>query len=895
MYRLSLILLLCASSVFAQTKIREGNQTMGALPTAQGGAPAGGTTGQALKKNSNTDYDYSWGAVGTSLIFADSIVNTAGTVTLVNDSATPGNSKYYGTDSGGTLGYFSVPTTISGAALTKVDDTNITLTLGGSPNTALVNAASITVGWTGTLAVGRGGTGVSSLGNLTDAGTDGIVVTGGTGSVITNTSLAQHVADATHNGYLSSTDWNTFTAGAGGGTVTSITATAPIVVTPSPITTTGVISITGSNLTDAGTDGIVVTGGTGAVLTTASLAQHVADTSHNGYLSSTDWNTFNGKSTVTPAALTKTDDTNVTLTLGGTPATALLQATSLTLGWTGTLAASRGGTGVSSLGDLTKGDDTNVTLTLGGTPTGALITSASITAGWTGTLSLARGGTAAALVDPNADTLMGWDDTDGAIKFLTIGTGLTYTHATHTLSSSASTTAGGSDTQVQFNDGGTAFGGDSDFTWNKTTNVLTDLGTIDLGNADTSLARNAAGILGVEGVAVPTISSTHTLTNKRVTKRALSTSGPGATPTINTDNYDVAHFTAVAAAITSMTTNLTGTPVQGDQLRIDFTDDGTARAITWGASFVGGAVALPTTTLQSVRLDTLFYWDTVQSKWACMANSQLTPTTATGGSLTNNSVVLGAGGQDMKVVAGVITDGTSKLTLGVAGTSVGSVDFKNATSGTITLSPVTGALGTVTLSLPAATDTLMGKATTDTETNKTLTSPTLVTPALGTPASGVMTNVTGTADGLTAGDVTRNHAVYAGASPPTVDVGMFTISKTGVDLKTAGTTTVFTVPAGRAFICMGAYARVTSVTSGGAGTESFQIKESGGSGIMSVNAASGSGTPVAGKYYASQTTNNGGAYTECAAGNAVQVVVATSQAGSTAVTGTVFVQGFYSQ
>ena len=39
--------------------------------------------------------------------------------------------------------------------------------------------------------------------------------------------------------------------------------------------------------------------------------------------------------------LTKTDDTNVTLTLGGSPATALLQATSLTLGWVGTLADAR--------------------------------------------------------------------------------------------------------------------------------------------------------------------------------------------------------------------------------------------------------------------------------------------------------------------------------------------------------------------------------------------------------------------------------------------------------------------------------------------------------------------------------------------------------------------------
>ena len=44
---------------------------------------------------------------------------------------------------------------------------------------------------------------------------------------------------------------------------------------------------------------------------------------------------------ITPSALTKTDDTNVTLTLGGTPSSALLQAVSLTLGWTGTLADAR--------------------------------------------------------------------------------------------------------------------------------------------------------------------------------------------------------------------------------------------------------------------------------------------------------------------------------------------------------------------------------------------------------------------------------------------------------------------------------------------------------------------------------------------------------------------------
>lgn len=94
--------------------------------------------------------------------------------------------------------------------------------------------------------------------------------------------------------------------------------------------------------------------------------------------------------------------------------------------------------------------------------------------------------------------------------------------------------------------------------------------------------------------------------------------------------------------------------------------------------------------------------------------------TNTGGNLTANSIVLGAGTTDTKVVAGIITDGAAKITLGVAGSSVGSVDFKNATSGTVTLNAVTGALGTVTLLLPAASDTLVGKATTDALTNKSV-------------------------------------------------------------------------------------------------------------------------------------------------------------------------------
>ena len=92
--------------------------------------------------------------------------------------------------------------------------------------------------------------------------------------------------------------------------------------------TTGYVTINNIPTAASATDILVSNGGVVSTRTVASL----------------------GIPVITPAALTKTNDTNVTISLGGTPATALLQGVSLTMGWTGVLAISRGGTGLGSLG-----------------------------------------------------------------------------------------------------------------------------------------------------------------------------------------------------------------------------------------------------------------------------------------------------------------------------------------------------------------------------------------------------------------------------------------------------------------------------------------------------------------------------------------------------------------
>lgn len=105
----------------------------------------------------------------------------------------------------------------AGEALTKVDDTNVTLALGGTPTTALLHATSLTLGWTGQLSLARGGTNAN--------------LTASANSLVYSTASALALLATANNGVL--------VTSAGG--VPSISSTLPDnLVTSDPTLTQGI-------------------------------------------------------------------------------------------------------------------------------------------------------------------------------------------------------------------------------------------------------------------------------------------------------------------------------------------------------------------------------------------------------------------------------------------------------------------------------------------------------------------------------------------------------------------------------------------------------------------------------------------------------------------------------
>lgn len=145
------------------------------------------------------------------------------------------------------------------------------------------------------------------------------------------------------------------------------------------------------------------------------------------------------------------------------------------------------------------------------------------------------------------------------------------------------------------------------------------VGSVELGHAsDTTIARVSAGVISVEGVTVPTISSTSTLTNKRITSRVQSVAN-AATITPNADSDDCVDITAIAQAFTIA--NPSGTPTNFQKLIIRIKDNGTARPITWGPNYAAGGVDLPTTTVLSkiTTIGLIYNTANALNKFQCVA------------------------------------------------------------------------------------------------------------------------------------------------------------------------------------------------------------------------------------------------------------------------------------
>lgn len=73
---------------------------------------------------------------------------------------------------------------------------------------------------------------------------------------------------------------------------------------------------------------------------------------------------------------------------------------------------------------LSRVNDENVNITLGGSPTTALLSPVSLNVSWVGQLSLAKGGTGASLVAPSTDAIMFYDVSAASTAYLSVGSGL---------------------------------------------------------------------------------------------------------------------------------------------------------------------------------------------------------------------------------------------------------------------------------------------------------------------------------------------------------------------------------------------------------------------------------------------------------------------------------------
>ncbi len=242
---------------------------------------------------------------------------------------------------------------------------------------------------------------------------------------------------------------------------------------------------------------------------------------------------------------------------------------------------------------------------------------------------------------------------------------------------------------------------DAQIAWvkvNKTGSSLADLTTrsaSDLSSGTTALARGgtgagtAAGALDNLITAEATVASATTTDLGAVTSHNVSVTGTTTITSFGTATAGITRWGRFTGALT-LTHNATSLILPS------------AANITTAANDRFCAYSLGS--------GNWLVYSYTRADGSALTGAGVGTVTHTGGAMTSNGVALGGGSGDIKVAPGITTDGTSQLTLGEAGTSAGALNFKNTTSGTTSIAPPAGALGTVLNYTPAANGTLLNDA-----------------------------------------------------------------------------------------------------------------------------------------------------------------------------------------
>ena len=504
---------------------------------------------------------------------------------------------------------------------------------------------------------------------------------------------------------------------------------------------------------------VVSSGGTTPVISMAAATGSV-----NGYLTSTDWTTFNSKqpagSYLVSGGALGTPSSGTATNLTGLP---------LTTGVTGTLPVANGGTGTA-------------------TPNIVAGTNVTVSGTWPNQTINATG---------SGDVAGPASSTDNAVARFDSTTGKIIQNSGVVINDSGEVTVGvWKGTEIGLSYGGTGAASASQARGN----ILPAYA----GNAGKVLAVNT-GATDVEYISA---GGTGTVTSVQVSggTTGLTTSGGPIT----------AAGTITLGGTLAVASGGTGTATPSLVAGTNVTITGTWPNQTINSSGGGGSMVYPGA---GIANSTGSAWGTSYTTTgtgtivALATGAALTNPSANQINDTNGNQILGLSpttsavdylvvknGVGVGVPLHIYADGTSANTglhiqpkgTGLVTISDGTdfnkgIRFRSSSSAAsaVTLLDAVSTAGRV-VTLPDATTTLVGRDTTDTLTNKTInltsntlvatsaqmaaavsdetgsgslvfaTSPTLVTPALGTPSALVGTNITGTAAGLTAGTVTTN-------------------------------------------------------------------------------------------------------------------------------------------